>query len=118
MTVAVCSHAANEAAHANWYSGWRRPARVHRSRQADDDLSKKYRGSYVAQKTDADVDGADLGGRACATCLFGKFHTEVLGSKTYGASHMKIVSRVLGGILLSLVVTSADATIILFPTPK
>jgi hypothetical protein len=40
MTVAVCSHAANEAAHANWYSGWRRPARVHRSRQADDELER------------------------------------------------------------------------------
>jgi hypothetical protein len=36
MTVAVCSHAANEAAHANWYSGWRRPARV----QADDELER------------------------------------------------------------------------------
>ena len=47
-----------------------------------------------------------------------KFHTRHSGATHTGRHHMKIVSRVLGGILLSFLATSAGATIIFNAIPS
>jgi hypothetical protein len=48
-----------------------------------------------------------------------KFHTRHSGARLTGrVTHMKIVSRVLGGILLSFIATSAGATIIFNAVPS
>jgi hypothetical protein len=47
-----------------------------------------------------------------------KFHTRHLGARHTGRHYMKVLSGILGGILLSLVATSAGATIIFNAVPS
>src|SRR4029077_20341579 len=68
-------------------------------------LSKKYRGSYVRQQAAAGVEKSRPWRSGVCDLSLEQVHTKALGRKTYGESHMKIASRVLGGILLSLVAT-------------
>ena len=47
-----------------------------------------------------------------------KFHTRHLGARHTGRHYMKILSGILGGILLSFIATSAGATIIFNAIPS
>ena len=50
--------------------------------------------------------------------VFEEFHTRHLGARHTGRHHMKILSGILGGILLSFLATSAGATIIFNAVPS
>ena len=47
-----------------------------------------------------------------------RFHTRHLGARHTGRHYMKILSGILGGILLSFIATSAGATIIFNAVPS